>query len=352
MAKKKAIKVNKLLKVALTPRVFMLLVAIILVVAMMLAAPNSTLNKKDLHKTIKPKSNSQTILKPKTVVTPVATPAPAPVTTKTAASNPPSTIKSSAPVTPVAATAPTPGKSVSGLTPSSSGSSTTGSSTSGNSNTGSSTSGSPANIAYASLNWAGYMANTGAFTAVSGNWLATSPTGNGSTTSADATWIGIGGVNTSDLIQTGTDNIVSSSGNVTSSAFYELLPSAAETIPSMAIDPGDHMSASVTELSAGIWDISLRDNTSGQSFTTTVSYSSSNSSAEWIQEDPSYGNGRLVPFDNFGTAYFTNGLTTINGTSEGTTLSGASGIKMVNGSGQTVALPSSLNGGNFNVTYQ
>ena len=196
------------------------------------------------------------------------------------------------------------------------------------------------------------MDTTGTFTDVSSSWIATSPTGNGSSTSADATWIGIGGVSSDDLIQTGTDNTVSASGNVTASAFYELLPNAAENIPSLIISEGDHMSASINELTTGIWDIDLRDITTGQSFTTTVSYTSSNSSAEWIEEDPSYAEGRLVPFDNFGTAYFTNGLTSINSTSENIALSGGAGIKMVNSSGQTVALPSSLSGGNFSVTYE
>jgi hypothetical protein len=180
--------------------------------------------------------------------------------------------------------------------------------------------------------------------------VATSPTGNGISTSADASWVGIGGVSTNDLIQTGTDNIVSANGNVSASAFYELLPNSAEIIPSMTITPGDHMSASINEQSSNIWLIDLNDLTTGQSFSTTVSYNSSLSSAEWIEEDPSYGNGRLVPFDNFGIANFSSGLTTINGTIENIALSGADGIKMVNGSGQTTALPSALSNGNFIVS--
>src|SRR5579884_3471735 len=67
---------------------------------------------------------------------------------------------------------------------------------------------------YTSLNWAGYLANSGGYTAVSSSWVVPSATGTGSSQSADATWVGIGGVSTNDLIQAGTENTVESNGQV------------------------------------------------------------------------------------------------------------------------------------------
>ena len=56
----------------------------------------------------------------------------------------------------------------------------------------------------------------------------------------------------------------------------------------MTVGAGDHMHASIAEVVAGsnIWTIVLQDVTRGQSFTTTVPYSSTHLTAEWIEETP------------------------------------------------------------------
>lgn len=192
--------------------------------------------------------------------------------------------------------------------------------------------------------------NSGSLTTVSASWTTPTVTGNGSTTSADATWIGIGGVSSNDLIQVGTEDTVSASGTVSAGAFYEMLPAASQIIPGITVSQGDSMSASVSEISTGQWTITITDTTDSESFTTNVSYTSTNSSAEWIEEDPSYSNGHLVPFDNFGLASFTNCKTTDNGTLELIDNAGADPVTMVNRSNQPIATPSSLSGNAFSVT--
>ena len=196
------------------------------------------------------------------------------------------------------------------------------------------------------------MAVHGTFTAVSASWHATSPTGNGSTTTADSTWIGIGGVTSGDLIQIGTQNIISASGQVSASAFYEMLPDYSRPVPGVTVSPGDSITASVTEIGGSLWRFSLTNNTSGQSYTATVSYASSLSSAEWIEEDPSYGNGNLVPFDSFGEAYFTAASAVQDGSTVNITSSTAQPVIMVNNSGQYIAVPSVIgsDGASFAVT--
>ncbi len=197
---------------------------------------------------------------------------------------------------------------------------------------------------YLSTNWSGYLATNGTFTGVSGAWNATLASGSGSTTSADSTWIGIGGVTTSDLIQVGTQNIISASGQVSASAFYELLPNVSQPVPGVTVAPGDSLAASISQVSSGQWSISITDRTNGQSATFTVSYASSLSSAEWIEEDPSYSSRRQIPFDNFHQAVFTAGLTVENGRPVNLAASSAQPVTMVNSSGQPVAIPSAIGG--------
>ena len=199
-------------------------------------------------------------------------------------------------------------------------------------------------------NWAGYAAESGTFTSVTGSWIV--PTVNESgDTSADAAWIGIGGISSDDLIQVGTQNIVTPDGQVQSSAFYELLPDTSQPLNEININPGDSISASINEVSSGQWTISLVDNTNGQSFNQNVEYNSSLSSAEWIEEDPSDGTSE-IPFDNFGSINFSGALTTMNGKTENLNGSNAKAITMVNSDNQPLAESSGISndGVSFSVT--
>lgn len=215
--------------------------------------------------------------------------------------------------------------------------------------------GSNSTTSYQSTNWAGYISTSGTFTAVSGTWVAPNPTPTSTTVeSGDGTWVGIGGITTSDLIQIGTQNTISSSGIVSTSAFYELLPAGAVGIASLTISPGDTISASITQTSANQWAISLTNVTTGRSFSKSVSYASSLSSAEWIQEDPSYNDGRLVLLDNFGTVQFSNATTTVNGTVMSAAASNASQITLVGQGGASghSGTPSPVSSGSFTVQYR
>jgi hypothetical protein len=198
--------------------------------------------------------------------------------------------------------------------------------------------------AYTSSNWAGYLASGGKFSDVSGSWNVPNVRGNGAPVSGDATWIGIGGVTTSDLIQVGTDDSVTKDGQVNAGVFYEMLPASETPVPSMTISPGDHMSATLLQLSATQWQISITDTTQDESFSTSVTYTSTNSTAEWIEEDPSFASGHQVPFDRFGSASFSDAAATQAGISENLLGVGAQAIIMQNGAGQAVATPSSVDG--------
>jgi len=103
-----------------------------------------------------------------------------------------------------------------------------------------------------SLNWSGYVASQGTFTSVSGAWNVPSvANATGTAAAADATWIGIGGVSSHDLIQAGTQAVTDPSGSVTYEAWYELLPSDMQTIP-LLVDARGSVSVSIAQTSPSV----------------------------------------------------------------------------------------------------
>ena len=275
------------------------------------------------HVPATPKVTQPVAAAPKVVAVSPSSPPPAPVKPTQAGTPKPEPVVT-----------PSPNSSVSGLTPT----------TPAPPPTGSQPPNSQTTTGYLSTNWSGYLATNGSFTGVSGSWSATNATGNGSTISADSTWIGIGGVTTGDLIQVGTQNIIAANGQMSTSAFYELLPNVSQPVPGITVAQSDSMTASISELSSGQWTIIITDKTNGESYTITVSYASSLSSAEWIEEDPSFSFRRQIPFDNFHQASFAGGSTIANGVTLSISASTAQPVTMVNSTGQTIALPSAIGG--------
>lgn len=200
-----------------------------------------------------------------------------------------------------------------------------------------------------SRNWAGYAATGGTFTAVSGTW--TVPTiSAGRTAAADATWVGIGGVSATDLIQAGTDATVQS-GRVIYTAWVELLPRASQPVP-LAVHAGDTVSVAITQQSGDTWQIVIRDTTTGKSYQKQVTYASSRSSAEWIEEAPALGRRTLLPLDNFGAINFTNATAVEDGQQHTIAQADGQPITMSSRTGQPAAQPSALgaDGASFSVT--
>lgn len=174
-------------------------------------------------------------------------------------------------------------------------------------------SGSSSSAGWASSNWSGY-AITGSFTSITGSW--TVPTVSPSRGSAySSAWIGIDGFNNSNLIQTGIEADYYS-GSAHYGAWWEILPAAETVIPSITVRPGDAMSASITKGSGSSWTIFIKDTSSGQSFSTTQSYSGPGTSAEWIEEAPTVG-GHVATLANYGAVTFDPG--TANGANPGLT---------------------------------
>jgi hypothetical protein len=200
-----------------------------------------------------------------------------------------------------------------------------------------------------SHNWSGYAATGGNYTAVTGTWTVPEFKADGSF-GIDAAWVGIGGVRSRDLIQAGTSQTVSGSGSSQYEAWIEMLPRASETI-SLPVHPGDSVTVSISEQSRDNWLIAFKNNTTGQSYQENVTYASSHSSVEWVQEAPSAGRGGLLPLSDFGSIEFSDGSAVKDGQTVTIAGAGARPITMLNNANQALAVPSPLqnDGASFSI---
>jgi hypothetical protein len=198
-----------------------------------------------------------------------------------------------------------------------------------------------------STNWSGYNATGGTFTEVEGTWVV--PQVGADVNGADATWVGIGGVTSHDLIQAGTQAVVQN-GQVVYSAWWETLPQSAQDIP-LDVHAGDTVSVSIAQQKNGTWLILIVDQTSGGMFRKNLSYKSTLSSAEWVEEAPATGRRYLLPLDNFGAVQFTNATAVEDGQQRTLAQTNAQAVTMYNSRGQALAQPSgiSTDGTSFSV---
>lgn len=159
-----------------------------------------------------------------------------------------------------------------------------------------------------SVAWAGYIVASSfnsqkEVIAVDASW--TVPQVNASAGNGySSAWIGIGGQSDKSLIQIGTEhNLLNSQENY--HVWYELLPDYAIRIPDFQIEPGDLVLASIRLVNneSNVWNIQLTDVSNGQSFSRTVTYNSTRSSAEWIVERSTVNN-QVTNLADFGSITF------------------------------------------------
>ncbi|HZQ97324.1 MAG TPA: G1 family glutamic endopeptidase [Chloroflexota bacterium] len=201
-----------------------------------------------------------------------------------------------------------------------------------------------------SSNWAGYAATGGSFTAVSGTWAVPHPATTGAA-GESAVWVGIGGENSRDLIQAGTEEIVSGTGQVRYDAWVETLPAAPHQVP-FVVRPGDTVSVSIVQQSGDGWTVSFANATTGAAYQQNVQYRSSLSSAEWIVEAPGGFRGQTGPLDDFGTVTFTSCSAVADGKTVNLADAGARPITLVGRGELPLATTSPLtpDGAGFTVT--
>ncbi|MEJ0053960.1 MAG: G1 family glutamic endopeptidase [bacterium] len=191
-----------------------------------------------------------------------------------------------------------------------------------------------------SHNWAGYAATDGTYTAVRGSWIVPESRAT-EAVSGDSTWVGIGGAESTDLIQAGTEAITDSKGRMRYFAWYELLPETAKRISSLSVRPGDEISVSVGKQSGNDWLIRIENRTTGDTFEKNVSYESSLSSVEWIQERPT-GKDRLVALNDFGDVTFSAAGAVADGEEATIEEAGAKPLSLIGERKESLAMPSAL----------
>lgn len=164
---------------------------------------------------------------------------------------------------------------------------------------------------WSSSNWSGYAVTSAApYTAATGTWtVPTVARTRGS--SYSAAWVGVGGFNDAALIQTGTEQDFVN-GQAQYAAWWTTdAQGYAEQPFDLTVHPGDHITATLEQLSRNSWSIQLTDATTSTTASTTVTnYTNPGLSAEWIMEAPGVG-GRTASLAHYGSDVFDPG--TVNG---------------------------------------
>ena len=200
-----------------------------------------------------------------------------------------------------------------------------------------------------SSNWGGYVVTPTSgvsYTSVSGSW--TIP--NISVTRQDAVaaqWIGLGGVNSADLLQMGTMEQMNN-GQPMAEIFWEKLPDVAQNVLSVPIGSTINVNISNSSTSSSTWNLTFTVNTpDGQKQTQTISTTLNSSyaqgigtSAEWISEDPSDQNNQLVPLANMGTVTYQSAM--VNGEPINVSSNTVQPIAMISSNGTSIISPSAL----------
>jgi hypothetical protein len=145
-----------------------------------------------------------------------------------------------------------------------------------------------------SLNWSGYAVTPSASNVTAVSSAFTVPAAGLVPPGFAATWTGIGGYNSSDLIQAGTAEQSAPDNPVLGPqyyAWYELLPASETQLTNCTGDanctvtPGDNVTVNISQVSGDTWSIAMSD--AGKwSWSKNVTYSSTESSGEWILEAP------------------------------------------------------------------
>ncbi len=225
-----------------------------------------------------------------------------------------------------------------------------------------------------SSNWAGYAVHHSrvSFKRVLGTWTQPTATCTPGQPTYSSVWVGIGGYSVSSqaLEQIGTEADCTADGRESSSAWYELVPAASQTIR-VPVRAGDRVRALVSVAGRQV-TLTLANLTQHRSFTKRLRATVlDTTSAEWIVEAPSVCSSnscQTLPLANFGSTGFTAARATTTAGHAGTiddhrwtttkiTLA-EGGRQFISGAGPSAAFatatPSSLTARDsaFTVTYR
>ncbi|WP_435130746.1 G1 family glutamic endopeptidase [Actinacidiphila sp. bgisy144] len=200
-------------------------------------------------------------------------------------------------------------------------------------------------------NWSGYAAanGNGGDTQVSSSWVQPAVDCTVTPSGMSSFWVGLDGWTNDALEQTGTEADCVN-GQASYYAWWEVLPANQSLFSGVTVAPGDRLSADVVDNGNGTFTMTLADATRGWTRTKTAAGSSNrqDNSAEIIAEATS-NYGVIQPLPDFRTVTFTDA--TVN--DKGIAGSSPFGITMRNNDSRDItAVPGSLSGGSFPVTWR
>jgi hypothetical protein len=188
-------------------------------------------------------------------------------------------------------------------------------------------------------NWSGYVGTNAYYTGVNALIQAPMPAAL-QRLGVVASWVGIGGTTTRDLIQAGVAE-VNSGPFFTYQAWYELLPENSRQVV-MDIDPGAWVSVDIHEVAYNLWQISIVNGTNV--WTRQFQYASCHCSAEWVVEEPAIYTGQLLPLAGVTGANFAKMSAIANGTPVNPTQLYPQTVGIVSPAGALKARPTPLGG--------
>jgi Peptidase A4 family len=158
-------------------------------------------------------------------------------------------------------------------------------------------------------------------------------------------WVGLDGIGTPTIEQTGTEADCSD-GTAAYGGWFEIFP-AAPVFYDKPVRPGDAMSAAVAADGSGAFTLTLAETTEQWTETTNrIVNGARQASAEIIAEAP--GSQSVLPLADFGTVHFTGAA--VNGRPAGD--DNPIALTLVSGNGTAEASPSVLSGAaSFTVTW-
>ena len=197
-----------------------------------------------------------------------------------------------------------------------------------------------------SSNWSGYVELNGPFTQISGTFTVPSLSPGIPRGDQMSAWVGIdGGDGDSTLIQAGINETPdpANPNQFSIQPWWEILPASETFIPSVQIRAGDQVTIGIGQVSRSNWQITLADDTDGETFTTDQVFSGPASTAEWIVEALTE-NGQVGTLAPFSPAVHFSGLS-FNGSN-----TDLEEVIMVQ-DGNQVSTPSEFTADGFNVAY-
>lgn len=140
---------------------------------------------------------------------------------------------------------------------------------------------------YTSTNWSGYAFKGGPFNMAQGTFSV--PAVTGTTSEGLSDWVGIDGYSNQDLIQAGVEE--TPTGDV---AWWEILPDHEITLP-LPVTVGDEVRVRIKRNVGTHWTITITNMTTHQGWNGRFVYGGPATSAEWINEAPTFGTTQTEP---------------------------------------------------------